>query len=62
MRSAKPQYFHASGKNFTGNDKFQGTIYQKPDKSPEDKASKTETLDLCQRQPCLTMRQGGTLF
>ena len=26
------------------------------------KASKTETLDLCQRKPCLAMRQGGILF
>ena len=62
MRNAKPQNFHASGKNFTGNENFQGTKSLKPDKSPEDKASKTETLDLCQRQPCLAMRQGGILF
>ena len=27
-----------------------------------DKASKTETLDLCQRTPFLAMRQGGILF
>ena len=27
-----------------------------------DKASKTETLDLCQWKPCLAMRQGGILF
>ena len=26
------------------------------------KASKTETLDLCQRKPFLAMRQGGILF
>ena len=25
-------------------------------------ASKTETLDLCQRKPCFAMRQGGILL
>ena len=37
MRDAKPQCFHVSGKNFSGNEKFQGNIYSKPEKSPEDK-------------------------
>ena len=36
MRNAKPQCFHVSGKNFTGNAKFQGNIYLKPEESPED--------------------------
>ena len=36
MRNAKPQCFHVSGKNFTGNEKFQGNIYLKPEESPED--------------------------
>ena len=37
MRNAKPQCFHVSGKNFTGNEKFQGNIYLKPEESPEDR-------------------------
>ena len=37
MRNAKPQSFHVSGKNFTGNEKFQGNIYLKPEESPEDR-------------------------
>ena len=37
MRNAKPQCFHVSGKNFMGNEKFQGNIYLKPEESPEDR-------------------------
>ena len=37
MRNAKPQCFHVSGKNFTGNEKFPGNIYLKPEESPEDR-------------------------
>ena len=37
MRDAKPQCFHVSGKNFTGNEKFPGNIYLKPEESPEDR-------------------------
>ena len=37
MRDAKPQCFHVSGKNATGNEKFQGNIYLKPEESPEDR-------------------------
>ena len=37
MRNAEPQCFHVSGKNFTGNEKFQGNIYLKPEESPEDR-------------------------
>ena len=33
-RNSKPQCFHVSGKNFTGNQKFQGNIYLKPERSP----------------------------
>ena len=35
MRTAKPQCFHLSGKNFTGNEQFQGNIYLKPEESAE---------------------------
>ena len=35
MRNAKPHPFHVSGKDFTGNEKFQGNIYFKPEESPE---------------------------
>ena len=35
MRNAKPQCFHVSGKNFMGNEKFQGNIYLKPEESPK---------------------------
>ena len=31
MHNAKPQYFRVSGKNFTGNEKFPGNIYLKPE-------------------------------
>ena len=37
MRNAKPQCFHVSGKNFTGNEKFSGNIYMKPKELPEDR-------------------------
>ena len=37
MRNANPLCFSVSGKNFTGNEKFQGNIYPKPEESPEDK-------------------------
>ena len=37
MRNAKPQYFHVSGKNFTGNEMFPGNIYLRLEKSPEDR-------------------------
>ena len=37
MLNAKPQCFHVSGKMFTGNQKFQGNIYLKPEESPGDK-------------------------
>ena len=33
----KTSMFHVSGKNFTGNEKFQGNIYLKPEESPEDR-------------------------
>ena len=36
MRNAKLQLFHVSGKNFKGNENFQGNVYLKPEKSPED--------------------------
>ena len=29
--------FHVSGKNLTGNEKFQGNIYLKPEELPEDR-------------------------
>ena len=35
MRNANPLCFSVSGKNFTGNEKFQGNIYPKPEESPE---------------------------
>ena len=35
MRNAKPQCFHVSGKNFTGNERLQVNIYLKPEESPE---------------------------
>ena len=34
MRSAKPQRFNVSGKKLTGNEKFPGNIYLKPEESP----------------------------
>ena len=37
MRNAKPQCFHVSGQNLTGNQKLQENIYLKPEESPEDK-------------------------
>ena len=37
MHNAKPQCFQVSRKNFTGNEKFQGNIYLKPEKSHEDR-------------------------
>ena len=37
MRNAKPQCFHVSGKNFTGNEKFQGNTYLEPEELPEDR-------------------------
>ena len=37
MCNAKPQCFHVSGKNFTGNEKFSGNIYLEPEESPEDR-------------------------
>ena len=36
MHNAKPQCFHVSGKNFKGNEKFQGNNYLTPEESPED--------------------------
>ena len=36
MRNAKPQCFYVLWKKFTGNEKFLGNIYLKPDESPED--------------------------
>ena len=36
MRNAKPQFFHVSGKNFTGNEKLPGNIHLKPEQSLED--------------------------
>ena len=35
MCNAKPQCFHVSGKNFTGDEEFPGNIYLKPEESPE---------------------------
>ena len=37
MRNAKPLYIHVSGKNFLGNEQFQGNIYLKPEESPEER-------------------------
>ena len=37
MHHKKLQCFHVSGKNFTGNKKFQGNIYLKPEESHEHK-------------------------
>ena len=37
MCDAKPRCFHVSGKNFTGNEKFQGNIDLEPEELPEDR-------------------------
>ena len=37
MRVAKPQYFYVPGKNFMGNQKFQGNNYLKPEEYNDDR-------------------------
>ena len=37
MRNAQHQCSRVLGKNFTGNEKFQGDVYVKPEESPEDR-------------------------